>query len=215
MNPAGKRTRQLLGYLRETNSARYEETAAQVIPRLDTLSLFRLLIQERIALADDRFAQLVSHAERGRRDAIAALLPAVEDAYRQAVLINERAKLREEEHRFFLAAMLNMPHRHALLELVQRRFPLVAPNQTVRRWLEEIGDREVFGVAFDEVHRELFNGLVDGASIDVVATRLISAGYDPSDVAAQREELSEQYQRMARLPAFATVNRQRHGDAVG
>ena len=77
------------------------------------------------------------------------------------------------EHRFFLALLLNVPHRESVLELVKRRFQDSDPVDTIADWVMELsttrllGSREpnVLGVdGFDEEHLFVVRCLLEGLS---------------------------------------------------
>ena len=77
------------------------------------------------------------------------------------------------EHRFFLALLLNVPHRKSVFELVQRRFQDSDPVDTIADWVMELsttrllGSREpnVLGVdGFDDEHLFVVRCLLEGLS---------------------------------------------------
>ena len=77
------------------------------------------------------------------------------------------------EHRFFLALLLNVPHRTNVLQLVKRRFEDRDPVDTIADWVMELsttrllGSREpnVLGVGgFDEEHLCVVRCLLEGLS---------------------------------------------------
>jgi len=77
------------------------------------------------------------------------------------------------EHRFFLALLLNVPHRTNVLELVKRRFEDRDPVDTIADWVMELsttrllGSREpnILGVAdFDDEHLFVVRCLLEGLS---------------------------------------------------
>jgi hypothetical protein len=77
------------------------------------------------------------------------------------------------EHRFFLALLLNVPHRTNVLELVKRRFEDRDPVDTISDWVMELsttrllGSREpnVLGVDdLDDEHLLVIRCLLEGRS---------------------------------------------------
>lgn len=77
------------------------------------------------------------------------------------------------EHRFFLALLLNIPHRTNVLELVKRRFEDRDPVDTIADWVMELsttrllGSREpnILGVdGLDDEHLFVIRCLLEGLS---------------------------------------------------
>ena len=85
------------------------------------------------------------------------------------------------EHRFFLALLLNVPHRTSVLELVKRRFKDRDPVDTIADWVMELsttrllGSREpnVLGIdGFDDEHLLVVRCLLEGLSLEEAKERL-------------------------------------------
>ena len=60
-------------------------------------------------------------------------------------IIGRRNTITGEEHRFFLALLLNVPSREKILELVKQRFPETDPVEKILDWVEELGNTRVLG----------------------------------------------------------------------
>jgi hypothetical protein len=86
----------------------------------------------------DRFARLLEITRR-RHDDLALLLPPVFDEYLMKSRLLERRKyVKDYNHRFFLALLLNVPRRTDILQLVKQRFPQRTPVDTVCDWVQEL-----------------------------------------------------------------------------
>ena len=121
----------------------------------------------------ERFHGLLARA-RNKHGQLVDLLPTVlAETRRQQNIIHRRAYMKTSEHRFFLALLLNVPHRTSLLELVKRRFEDRNPVDTIADWVMELsttrllGSREpnVLGVdGFDDEHLFVVRCLLEGLS---------------------------------------------------
>ena len=93
----------------------------------------------------DRFESLLNRA-RHKHGALADLLePVFEEEWRQAEIIRRRAEVKNEDHRFLLALLLNVPERTRLLELVGERYSTTDPVGLVLTWLKELATTKTFG----------------------------------------------------------------------
>jgi len=101
-------------------------------------------------------------AEEARRDEIASLRPSA----------------RAPEHRFFLAALMTLPDRASIFELVARRHPRRSPKALVLRWVKELtaGDAGAAGntlpIRLGPASLTVFEWLLDGLSWAQIVARL-------------------------------------------
>jgi len=70
-----------------------------------------------------------------------ALVPSIESEQRQKEIHRRRNEIREPEHRFFLAMLLNCPDRADVLALARARVPDRDPAATVATWIAELARR--------------------------------------------------------------------------
>src|SRR5262249_40052111 len=103
--------------------------------------------------------------------------PVFEEAERQHNLIQRRAQITSNQHRFFLALLLNIPDRQKVLDLVKQRFPEQDPVATVTDWVEELAHTKVAGSSepnvlgienFDEDYLFVFQSLLEGLTIEQI-----------------------------------------------
>ena len=73
------------------------------------------------------------------------ILPVLEENERQLSIIQRRSTITSDEHRFFLALLLNISSRQKVLELVKQRYPDQDPVETILDWIEELGRTRVLG----------------------------------------------------------------------
>lgn len=115
------------------------ETFSHTVKHNQMDSLFGL------STGDDRFNALLERA-RGVHGELVDLIPAVlEEQVRQNNIVTRRGSITSEEHRFFLALLLNVPDREKILELVTQRFPETDPVEKILDWVEELSQTRVLG----------------------------------------------------------------------
>jgi len=128
----------------------------------------------------DRFAALLDRA-RGKHGELAdLLLPVFEEEWRQTNIIERRAKIKGEDHRFFLALLLNVPERTTMLRLVKERFPEHNEVDLVVGWVRELSATKIFGSRepnvlgigeFDDRHLFVFRALLEGLTTEEMRAR--------------------------------------------
>jgi|SRR5687767_5127947 len=93
----------------------------------------------------DRFDALVEQARTVHGDLVDKFISVLDEQDRQMNIIGKRNTVTGEEHRFFLALLLNVPSRKKILDLVKHRFPETDPVEKILDWVEELGQTRVLG----------------------------------------------------------------------
>lgn len=93
----------------------------------------------------DRFNALIERAHRVHGDLVDKFVAVLEEQDRQMNIIGKRNTITGEEHRFFLALLLNVASREKILELVRQRFSEIDPVEKILDWVEELGQTRVLG----------------------------------------------------------------------
>jgi hypothetical protein len=93
----------------------------------------------------ERFNALLEKARSVHGELVDKFVSVLEEQDRQQDIINRRGTITGEEHRFFLALLLNVPSREKILELVKQRFPEVDPVEKILDWVEEMSQTRVLG----------------------------------------------------------------------
>ena len=138
--PRLERNLQISNAIKEVDRPRYVDTLARLIPATDLYTTYRYMRQyyECPTRNDERagLAALVrtAHGERGDR-----LIACLEQVAHDGFLIDKRKQLRDRDHRFFVALLLNVPDRDTILRLIQSRYP-GDPVEHVVRWIGELCD---------------------------------------------------------------------------
>jgi hypothetical protein len=129
----------LLESLIKIDRGLYRKHAAQIVRTFDLWTAFQVTMTAQLRIKDsDEAAELL----RCLRDRHEGLADAVErsafETARELDIVARRAHIKDPEHRFFLALLLNAPDRRALFGLVKERFPDRDPHASVMRWVREL-----------------------------------------------------------------------------
>jgi hypothetical protein len=134
---------------------------------------------EHASLPDEwgQFHELFKKAHRKHGQLINLLPPVISEMQRESVLIDLRSQITDPEHRFFLALLLNLPHRALVLDMVKRRFPDTDPVDKICGWMTELSaiksvkspEINILGSeGFGDEHQFLLRRLLTGDSIEQV-----------------------------------------------
>jgi len=128
-----------------------------------------------LSTGEERFDALLQLARHRHGELVDLIFPVIDEVRRQHYLIQRRGQITSNEHRFFLALLLNVPDRAKVLELVRQRFPEQNPVNTITDWVEELANTRVAGSSepnvlgiedFDEDYLLVFQCLLEGRTID-------------------------------------------------
>jgi len=197
---------QALDLLRATQSSRYPEAMAAACASGDLRTAFEVLDRafSRRKAAPDVWQRVKSVALERHGARVLNLEQVLHEQAREALIISLRQKVKDPEHRFFLALLLNLPDRHSILELIQRRYPEEAPRTLVSRWARELSGQDLLGVSFDDLNQRLFDSALEGLDFERVVARL-SATYGAAQVLDHRVALARQFERLQRSPVLRNL----------
>jgi hypothetical protein len=135
-----------------------DDLIGELLSRSDFHTAFSVLDLAYVHLSNDRleeafglgtgkqrFESFLEVVGRRHGDLADLILPVFEEVQRQQNLIHRRGQITSNEHRFFLALLLNVPDRLKILDLVKQRFPEQNPITTIVDWVEELANTKVFG----------------------------------------------------------------------
>jgi hypothetical protein len=129
----------------------------------------------------ERFENLLARARTKHGDLVDGLPLVFAENDRMMEIIKRRTTITSEEHRFFLALLLNITDRSRLLQLVHDRYPQEDPIETVLDWVDELYATRVLGSTeenalgikgFDATYLLVLEGLLRGSSVDEIANTL-------------------------------------------
>lgn len=158
-----------------------------------------------LSTASDRFEAILERCRGVHGEITDLVLPVLQEYDRQQNIVNRRISITGEEHRFFLALLLNVPSREKVLELVGKRFPDRDPVETILDWVEELGRTRVLGSkepnalgieGFDDTHIIVLESLLQGLSVEEMR-RVVEREYQAPQATAV----------LPRLPGIAAVLR--------
>ncbi len=129
----------------------------------------------------EHFQDLLKRAHRRHGQLVNLLPPVLAEKQREKVLIDLREHVTAPELRFFLALLLNLPHRTLVLDMVRRRFPQRDPVETVCDWMAELSNIKsvrspelsiVGAEGFGDEHLFLMRRLLNGDTFDQITATL-------------------------------------------
>jgi hypothetical protein len=134
-----------------------------------------------LSRSDERFLALLDRARVRHGDLAERLLPVYEEKWRQNDIARRRDQIKGEDHRFFLALLLNVPDRATMLRLIGERFPDRDPIELVVSWISELSATKIFGShepnvlgigEFDEGHLFVFREFLRGGTSEQIEARV-------------------------------------------
>jgi hypothetical protein len=132
-----------------------------------------------VSRSRDRFDALLERARARHGELADLLLPVLEESWREKEISRRRAQITSEDHRFFLALLLNVPEGAALLRLVKEKFPDQDAVELVVEWVRELAATKIFGSKepnvlgigeFDDAHLLVFRDLLNGLKVEEIKT---------------------------------------------
>lgn len=95
--------------------------------------------------SQDRFARFMEIV-RKRHGSLAEVFPAVFRHFEKlSEIVRRRSFVTNNEHRFFLALLLNVEGKERILSLIEKRFPETEPTEKILDWTDELANTKVFG----------------------------------------------------------------------
>lgn len=128
-----------------------------------------------LSTGKERFEAIVDKARGVHGELVDMLLAVLEEQERIQNIVTRRGSITGEEHRFFLALLLNVPSREKILELVKQRFPESDPVEKILDWVEELSQTKVLGAkeanalgieGFSDDHIFVLENLLRGTSVE-------------------------------------------------
>ncbi len=131
--------------------AEYDEIAHHILGTEDAYSVFQFLYStfELIEDEDERH-NLFLAARLKHPKLIEALEPALLQVERRNRIVGIRERVSNSDLQFFLALLLNIPERSAILSLIEQRYPSRDPVTAIVTWVRELSEMGVLGVRFPE-----------------------------------------------------------------
>lgn len=164
----------LLRMLASIESPRLPQALQTVLAQSDAWSAYRFLEIANVHVKDPAARAAVIEAARARHgEVIDRLLPCLDEATRQANIITRRAQIKDIDHRFFLALLLNLPDRASILELVSQRFPQADPVAWLVDQVRQLSAADRIGLSFDDTSLSVFETLLRNQDFNEPQARLV------------------------------------------
>lgn len=163
-----------------------------------------------VTRSHDRFEALLDRARRQHGELVDLLEPVFEEEWRQAEIIRRRAEVKNENHRFLMALLLNVPERARMLELVKERFSDADPIDLIVSWVRELSATRTFGSKeanvlgsqeFDSGHLFVLKGLLQGQTVEEIKAR---AAEEPGSTGVNWP-IEEMANHLKALPMFKGI----------
>src|SRR6266704_1248214 len=152
MVPSVQRRTQLLRMLLVSGKhAEYQEIAHHMLGTEDAYSVFQFLFStfELIEDEDERHNLLLA-ARWKHPKLIEALHPALLQDERRNKIVQIRERVSNSDLQFFLALLLNITERTAILNLIEQRYPSRNAVTAIVTWVRELSELGVLGIRFPE-----------------------------------------------------------------
>ena len=139
-DPLTARRKELLDVMEKTGDPAYAGLVLKMLGDLDFERGFFILQSTMGHLAElGKWERAWKVFERKHAALAAKVKPTLEEIAWRDGPVGLRSSVTSPEHRFFLALLLNVPEREAILDLVEARYA-GDPVETVLRWAEELSD---------------------------------------------------------------------------
>jgi hypothetical protein len=159
----------------------------------------------------DRFQALLDRARHKHGELADLLSPVFEEGWRQAEITRRRTEIKGQDHRFFLALLLNVPDRATVLRLVKEKFPEQDPVELIVSWVRELSATKIFGskepnvlgcAEFADRHLLVFKGLLEGLTTEEIEARSASSLEPAATVSSSVEDMAS---HLKSLPLFKSL----------
>ena len=150
--PTVKRRTQLLRMLLQSGKrAEFREIIRHILGTEDAYSVFHFFLSTFGLIEDeDERHDLLLAGRLKQAKLIEALRPALLEAERRNRILAVRERVSSSDLQFFLALLLNIPERSAILKLIEQRYPSRDPITAILAWVRELSESGALGVRFQE-----------------------------------------------------------------
>jgi hypothetical protein len=180
----------LLQMLAGLKSPDFTVATADALRHSDVWCSYRLLEIANRHLSDAHALEPLLAVVQEQHGAVAEVMRAcLAEARRQANIQLRRDRVRDSDHRYFLALLLNLPDRAAILDMVRARYPDSDPVEWLVAQVDALARADHIGLAFDKVSLAALEGLLRNET-DENVLHALGARFGAGWVQAQRGALA-------------------------
>jgi hypothetical protein len=180
----------LLQMLAGLKSPEFTTAAADALRHSDVWCSYRLLEVANRHLSDAHAMEPLLAVVHEQQGAVADVMRVcLAEARRQANIQLRRDRIRDADHRYFLALLLNLPDRAAILEMVRARHSDSDPVAWLVAQVGALAREDQIGLTFDAVSLAALDGLLRNED-DESALRALGARFGAGCVQVQRGALA-------------------------
>jgi hypothetical protein len=196
-NGALEQRLRILRLLCESESARYAEAAEQLIGELDLHSAYRILADFARHAPWPKSLSLINRTKSKLGDLTEPILASLSETRRREHLIEKRRRVRNSDHRFALALLINVPTWEAVKALVHAHRPHSDPASQFFIWLNEMttDSDEHLGVRLKPTELEILRLRLEGRPTEQIVEQLHTNPASTRDLITSFE-LSYLFQRL-------------------
>lgn len=167
------------------------EAATTLLRDADFWLTYRILeLVHRALDGDEPYAEIERCARERLGARIEALAPVFVEQRRQRNIVARREHIHDQQHRFLLGLLLNVPTRAGIDALLRQRHPDVEPRALIARWLGELAGEQKIGLDFAPLSLVALEHALDGGQLDELRGALART-FSAREVAAQDAALSQ------------------------
>jgi hypothetical protein len=209
--PPVARRLQALQFLHDVQHPELESIAREFLSLGGTFEGYLVLEKLFQCMSAERFATFLEGARQWHPRFVDVAGPTFTWARREQRIVARRRRVRDPNHRYFLALLLNAPPLRDILQLVASRYPQHSPVDQIVTWVKEMtttrldGDHEtLIGMDLDDACLSIFRAMLEGRTVDGIAEQLREE-FDASDVAAQLPLICEVSDAFRKSPLFGPM----------
>jgi hypothetical protein len=197
----------LLLFLRDAKPEAFWELLSALLRDADFETAARLLHHAHGVIEEEEFSRFADAAKRLQASQRSFLESVFAEQVRQRNITLRRREIRDPDHRFFLALLLNVPNRRLILDLIEARYPGRAASDVVVGMIRELSRTKIANAAepnviglstgdgddFDEPSLGVVRQLLEGATLreaERAMRELHDEEIDADDIAAFESALA-------------------------
>ena len=157
----------LLGALRDTSHDRYWDLAREMLQAMESLD--GICVAERRLRAwehQTEWHELVDIARNRHGSRVDVFLQSFEERTREQNITARRQEIWDADHRFFLALLLNLPHRRAITQLIAAKHPGKDPEALILQWVGDLSAAKKIGLEFDALSLKMLQHVLRDLTLD-------------------------------------------------